>query len=68
MRLLQQDAWPAEDLLAILTAPASPWGPLRESDDGDDLPYLLSFLCALVALLQHASQRNLHVVFAQTSG
>ena len=66
IELLQQDAWSEEELRAVLQSPASPWDPLRESDDGDDPPYLLSFLCAHLALLQYAIERNLYVVFART--
>jgi len=44
----------------------SPWGPLAESDDGDELPYLLSFLKAQQALLELAASKGLHVVQAQS--
>jgi hypothetical protein len=51
----------------MLEAEASPWGPLIESDDGDELPYLLSFLASQLALLRHAVDRHLYVAFAQSS-
>ena len=66
-RHLQQDGWTEEELLAVVKTPVGPWGPLRESDEGDDLPYLLSYLCAHLALLKHASTTKLCVVFARTS-
>lgn len=65
--LLGQDAWSDQEIKAMLQVDASPWGPLVETDDGDELPYLLSFLVAQLALLRHAIARNWYVAFAQTS-
>lgn len=65
--LLGQDAWSTQEIRAILQADSSPWGPLIESDDGDELPYLLSFLMSQQALLRYAVERDLHVAFAQTA-
>jgi hypothetical protein len=64
--LLGQDAWSIHEIKAMLHVQASPWGPLVETDDGDELPYLLSFLVSQLALLQHAIDRNLYVAFAQS--
>lgn len=64
---LGQNAWPDQEIRAMLQADASPWGPLVESDDGDELPYLVSFLVSHLALLRYAVARDLHVAFAQTS-
>lgn len=65
--LLRQNAWSAREIRAILQADASPWGPLIESDDGDELPYLLSFLASQLALLRYSVEHNFHLAFAQTS-
>lgn len=65
--LLGQNAWSAHEIRAILQADASPWGPLLESDDGDELPYLLSFLASQLALLRYSVERNLYVAFTQSS-
>lgn len=65
--LLQQDAWSVAEIRSILEADASPWGPLIESDDGDELPYLLSFLVSQLALLRYAAERHLYVAFTQSS-
>lgn len=65
--LLRQDGWSNEEITAVLQADASPWGPLVDSDDGDDVPYLVSFLACQYALLRHAAQHNLHFAFAQTA-
>ena len=54
------------ELEAALQAPASPWGPLPHSDDGDELHYLISALKAHMALLNHADNNGLCVVHAQT--
>ena len=64
--LLEQDAWSNEEIHTMLQADASPWGPLYESDDGDELPYLLSFLKCQMALLRYASSHGLHVAYAQS--
>lgn len=66
-RLLGQDAWPDDEIVAMLQVEPSPWGPLVDSDDGDDLPYLVSFLVCQNALLRHAAEHNLHFAFAQTA-
>lgn len=65
--LLGQDAGSDQDIRAMLQMDASPWGPLAESDDGDELHYLLSFLACQRALLRYAVERKLHVAFAQTA-
>lgn len=65
--LLRQDGWSNEEITAVLQAGASPWGPLIDSDDGDDVPYLVSFLVCQNALLRHAAEHNLHFAFAQTA-
>lgn len=65
--LLRQDAWTEDEIRAMLRVDASPWGPLTESDDGDELPYLVSFLVAQLALLRFAVAKKLYVAFAQTA-
>ena len=65
--LTGQDSMSDQEIRFMLQTDASPWGPLAESDDGDELHYLLSFLMCQLALLRHAVARNLHVAFAQTS-
>lgn len=65
--LLLPTGEPAEILLNALDAPVGAWGPLYESDDGDEPAYLISFLCALRALLQLAAEQNLHVVHGWTA-
>lgn len=65
--LLGQDAWSEQEIKAMLQVEASPWGPLVETDDGDELPYLLSFLASQLALLRNAVVQNLYVAFAQST-
>lgn len=65
--LLGQDAWSDDEIRAMVQAEASPWGPLVDSDDGDELPYLVSFLVSQRALLRHAVEHDLCVAFAQTA-
>lgn len=66
-KLLQQDAWSDQELKDMLQVEASPWGPLVETDDGDELIYLVSFFVSLLALLKYASTQNLYVAFAQST-
>ena len=65
--LLGQDAWSAQEIKAMLNVEASPWGPLVETDDGDELPYLLSFLASQLDLLRYAVRQDLYVAFAQST-
>lgn len=58
---------PSEILLEALDTPVGAFGPLHESDDGDEPAYLISFLCALRALLHSAADSNLYVVHAWTA-
>lgn len=66
--LLSQDAWSPEEIRALLRTDAVPWGPLVDPDgEGEELPYLLSFLVCQLAILRHAANRNLFVAFAQST-
>lgn len=52
-------------VVRALSEQVSDWGSVPMVNDGDDYPYLVSFLVRLLALLSHALSADLQITYAQ---